>query len=207
MKIKYFIFTLIGICIFPFVAHADCDYQRQAELSRLASNVKISYSYEIVNNLPKFKVNIINLTNDIYISDGISNYYNQEIELSYNSGESQTYTIYSNDQNCYGDFLTKKYINLPHYNSYHNTEECQLNPNFKYCQMWGDFKITTTQFQNELTQYKTEIENNEKTEINKISIFIDAILTILKTNKIMIIILLIISIITITCSIVTKKRR
>ena len=52
--IKYVVFTFICMIFVPLVSYADCDYQREAELSRIASNVQINYTYEIAGALHRF---------------------------------------------------------------------------------------------------------------------------------------------------------
>ena len=67
-KIKYVLFTLICMCVTPLITHAECDYQRQAELARLASNVQLTYTY---NSDSGFQVIMTNLTSDLY---AVNNY-------------------------------------------------------------------------------------------------------------------------------------
>ena len=64
---KYLLVFLGSLFLFPLVSNAECSYERQAELSKIASNVQFSYTYEVVEGTPQFNVNIINLTNDIYV--------------------------------------------------------------------------------------------------------------------------------------------
>ena len=65
MRVKYVICALICMCVTPTFVHAKCDYQRQAELSRIASNVQVAYTYDSV----EFTVFVSNLTSDLYITD------------------------------------------------------------------------------------------------------------------------------------------
>ena len=65
-QIKYVIFALMCMCVTPLITHAECDYQRKAELSRMASNVQFSYTYD--ENID-FTVNITNIIDDIYVSN------------------------------------------------------------------------------------------------------------------------------------------
>ena len=64
---KYLIFFIICFFLNPIISNAECSYERQAELSKIASNVQIAYSYENDMGNPVFSVNIINITNDIYV--------------------------------------------------------------------------------------------------------------------------------------------
>ena len=160
-KIFYIIFVFI--CMTPFITKvsADCDYQRLAELSKIANNVKLSYNYDSNAN---FTVTLTNLTNDIYVT-----YYNPgtlgtvmlsgatEQNVNVGAGTTLTFDIYSSDPNCSGKKLVTKYISTPFYNYYSTYDECKENPNFKYCQRWLNVWLTNSQFENEFVKYKQDI--------------------------------------------------
>lgn len=155
--------------IFPLGAQADCSYERQAELSRVASNVQFSYSYEMVDKNPIFTVNITNITNDIYIVDNYGRSYRGEGEKNaiYQSGDEITFTIFSNDSNCGNYSILKQYLTIPNYNSYSLDPICKEIPNFKYCSMWLDNEgINYDTFASEADKYKAEknANNNEENE-------------------------------------------
>lgn len=146
--------------ISPLITHAECSYERQAELSRIASNVQFSYNYEMVDGYPKFTVNINNLTNDIYIKEnslGQTIYGSGEKQLNYsNNGMNISFDIYSNDQNCRGDKLLTQYITLPKYNFFSTSDECKKYPNFQFCAMWLNTTITVDQFNDALKAYRNQ---------------------------------------------------
>ena len=174
---KKLLFTLVLFLWTPLV-HAQCDYTRGAELSKLASNVKISYTYDTSSN---FNVVLTNITNDIYVTDNYgTQFYNFESNKTYYSGEKLSFSIYSNDNNCKGELLLTKYLSLPSYNVYYNTAECAENPDFKYCQKWGDLKLKSGEFDTALTAYKTA--NELKNTTIKLSLW-DAILNVYDENK------------------------
>ena len=176
---KYILVTIGIMFIIPFTVKADCSYEREAELSRIAANVQFSYTYTVdENGEPIFTVNINNLTNDIYVKDSTGSGLFQPVisgtgekKLSYAAGSSVTFDIYSNDSSCYGEKLSSMYVNLPQFNYYSTNEECQKYPDFKYCQVWLNTSITPTQFQNELTQYQGQIDDQTNT-IKKQSIWV-----------------------------------
>lgn len=214
-QIKYVIFALICMCVTPLITHAECDYQRQAELSRLASNVQFSYNYSMSEGLV-FTLYINNLTDDIYIVDSYGQRFSgagEKIVLyspsrvsGFQSGDQVRYEIYSNDSNCSGSLLMTKYVNFPVFNTYSNLDECKQNPNFKYCQIWlNTNSLTYEQFVNELnaTQSSTTAEAEELDQ----SIF-DEILTFLNRPSIIIVgsILLILVLISVFIYILGKSR-
>ena len=165
-QIKYVLFTLICMCVTPLITHAECDYQRQAELSRLASNVQFNYTYNILDSVA-FNLYVTNLTNDIYVVDSYGNYFVGEGEKSltystlnipsFSDGASVTYQIFSNDNNCKNELLMTKTINFPHYNPLSKLSECTANPGFRYCQVWQNINsVSMSQFEQELSKYTQE---------------------------------------------------
>ena len=184
-QIKYVFFALICMCVTPLITHAECDYQRQAELSRLASNVQFSYNYDSNMN---FTINITNVTDDIYVSylnpstlSYESLYGAGEKNIQVVSGTSLKFVIYSNDHNCPGEELMTKYITTPNYNVFSNYDECKQYPNFKYCQVWLSTSITHEQFQSEFNNYTKSVESNKKSQVDK-SAFWDEIVTFFEDN-------------------------
>jgi hypothetical protein len=186
-KIKYVLLLFVFMGVFPLMTHAECDYQREAELSRIASNVQVSYSYDENAN---FTVTVNNITNDIYLTNG----YNQTISgvneytQTTTSGVTIEYNIYSNDNNCKGEFITSKYVTTPTYNAFADYDECKMYPEFKYCQKWSAISLTYKEFQDALQKYKTSKVANNTVSQKKDSI-LDKALSILNEQKIMIIII------------------
>lgn len=204
-QIKYVIFALICMCVTPLITHAECDYQRLAELSRLASNVQLSYTYSEESG---FQITMTNLTNDLYAT----NIYGQRIDggaervFEAVSG-SYNYDIYSNDSNCPGEFLLRKSINLPVRNSYSYYDECKQYPNFKYCQMWSNISVTHEQFMEELNQYKGNVEEmKDQLTTEKVSIF-DTLLEVLGANWFMFVFLGVVVLLTLIIFFVKKKHK
>ena len=159
---------------FPLNVHASCDYERQAELSRIASNVQINYSYEVGWGAGAFfTAYITNVTNDIYITDNYAHRFsgNKEGSASYLAGSKVEYTIYSNDSSCYGEKIVTQYLDIPHYNSYSQSDDCKENPNFKYCQLWDYVIVDTAQFKEELEKYKQAKQSDEQGEEETIGVF------------------------------------
>lgn len=136
-KTKYVLFLII-VCLFPNVVHADCSYERMAELSRIASNVQFSYDYEFVDNTVKYYVNITNVTNDIYIIDSEDNEFRlkKEFYREYSFLNKVDFSIYSNDSSCRGEKILDKHISFPYYNEFSMLPECKEYPDFPLCGTW-----------------------------------------------------------------------
>ena len=171
MKRGYYSLVLFFcMFIFPTFVHAECSYERTAELSRIASNVQLSYNYKLEYGL-EYDVHITNLTSDVYAMDNFGNvftgntditkHYSHDDDVSFYSGDTIYYNIYSNDDNCKGEYLLKKYITLSNYNEYSTFPECMKYPDFKYCQKWISSRgIDSEIFKEELKKYSSTISND-----------------------------------------------
>ena len=171
MKTKFLYLVLFLGCFlaFPLVGNAECSYERQAELSRIAANVKFSYVYE-ANYLEDGHIEIptqiiiTNLTNDIYLQE-TGSLFNQRVSgngekiLNSTIGSQTTFNIYSNDNNCKNELLMTQSINIPSYNYFSTSDECKDNPEFYLCPLWMNTTgITSEKFNAELKKYKAEQE-------------------------------------------------
>lgn len=185
-QIKYVIFTLICMCVTPLITHAECDYQRQAELARLASNVQLTYTY---NSNSGFQVIMTNLTSDLYAVDDYGKRINGGGEKIFESSSGTVnFDIYATDRSCSGKLVTKS-INLPSINVYSYYDECKQYPNFKYCQLWGEFSVTNDQFTKELESYKEEVDESLTSADSGNSEVLEIILETLSNNAFMFIFL------------------
>ena len=154
------------LILFPSVVFArnssGCDYKLFANLKKLASNVNISYTYKIVDDVAYFDVTLSNIQNDMYFIDSFSGniyYYNNtsngEITIrDYPSGN-YVYTFFSNNSDCFDEVLVKKRINLPYYNPYYKYDECYGNENYKLCQRWTKYDGSYFDFLNSVKKYET----------------------------------------------------
>ncbi|MCI9110464.1 MAG: hypothetical protein HFH47_01475 [Bacilli bacterium] len=173
---KYLIIFVACFFLFPLASNAQCSYERQAELSKIASNVKFSYTYDVIENEPHFSIAITNLTNDIYIRDDNFNHYINgvgEINLKYDiDGIAIQFDIYSNDVNCKAEKILTKYINLPNYNRYNQFSECTEEPDFKYCEIWSNTNsIDEAEFRKQIFEYshsqKKNVPQENKTNLSE----------------------------------------
>ena len=204
-QIKYMLCVLICMCVTPTFVHAKCDYQRQAELSRIASNVQVAYTFDSV----EFTVFVSNLTSDLYITDSYGKeYYGDDKEKVFKFASGTiNFDIYSNDPNCHGEELLRKSITLPTINSFARSPECNQYPNFKYCQNWGELAISDEQFYSEFNKYKQELSQKVLTNANGHIDILDNILDIIDNNKYMIIFLGIVGGVTLIVIFIKKKLR
>lgn len=202
-NLKYYVFTIICIIMFPIIGHAECSYERQAELSRIASNVQLSYTYDETNG---FIIYMTNLTSDLYAEDSHGKKINGGQEYSESAASSSySYVIYSNDSNCYGDKLVTKSITIPTLNAFSFSDECKAYPNFKYCQKWGSFDLTSDQFEQALNKYKGEVEKKRKTTVESENVW-KIILNVLSENVFVICFLCISAIIAIVIKLIYSRK-
>lgn len=158
-RIKYLLFMIFCLFFSPLVIFAQCDNQRLSELNKLASNVQFSYTYTLdQNQKPVFTIHMNNLTDDIYVLDGYGNIYSGagEKNIPALDGEEFEYTFYSNDVNCRDDKIVTRYFKLPFYNELYGSSQCKENPQFKYCNLWGETLVTNEEFIAQYNDYKNE---------------------------------------------------
>lgn len=171
-RVRYLLFFVFCMFLYPLVTEAECSYERISELSKMASNVQLSYTYELKQTI-EYDVHITNLTNDLYAIDSIGYViYTNDVSLHYvyderklfHPGDTISYKIYSNDENCKDEYIMTKYITLPNYNRFALSNECKKYPGFKYCSLWDNSNVSYKEFYDELNDYKT---NFTKDNIDK----------------------------------------
>ena len=187
--VNYFLVLVFCLFVSPLVSYASCDDSRLAELSKIASNVQFSYSYDVVLNRPEFKVNMSNITSDIYVVDSFENVFTGfEASYGYQFINTITYDIYSNDINCQGEKLMSKSVNIPSYNKYSMYKECEDHRDLALCQVWAYYE-----FENDDIFYNIIKESNKikkatdiKKDTNNNS-FLDDIIDFIMSNLFVII--------------------
>lgn len=189
----------------------ECSYEKQVELNNQASTVKATYEeVEIDTGETKsyvdpetglidteiqeavkvkgFKVNIMNITNDIMVKvDGNSYYYsdtnNGTLTLSAKTADVvRTYDvkISAYGGGCAAEELRAITLVTPMYNDYSELNFCKENPDFEYCQEYVTTPVNDNldEFLNKANSYSgVEEQKNEKKEDKK------SIVDILKENK------------------------
>lgn len=164
---------LVGVILaflFLFVpnyadAESACSYSEQAELNNIASNVKATYDVadiymgkavnmeeegapEVDWFVKGLKINILNITEDIYIKlinqntkeektyrhtdteEGLIAFETADVENVVN----YTIEVYAAKYACAGELIRKIEFLTPQYNSYSELEVCSTYPDFYYCQ-------------------------------------------------------------------------
>ncbi len=164
-RYRCIILFIICMMLLPNISKAECNYERQAELSRIASNIQLNYSYEMNEGYPKFTIHITNASDDIYLKDEEDNIYIGNSEYNINSlSSNNVYNIYSNDDNCKDEFLLSQYINLPSYNMFSGYDECKKYPNIDVCSLWGGPKAESEyDFYEKIKEYENtlnKVSNN-----------------------------------------------
>lgn len=180
MNKRSILFLLVILFLFPIKVSAECSSERIAELSKIAQNINLSYTYEIGEEDALFKVTASNLTNDIYLVSEdeditVSGVNDKTIDKTFESGTNLNFVVYSNDNSCKGKALTNKYISLPYYNIYSNYGVCKEYPEHEYCKRWYDSsKISRSEFEQALADHSDDIMNEEESKtVKKDKSFLD----------------------------------
>lgn len=178
---RYILFILF--LIIPFnvlaVSKTSCNYSLVAKLKGLANNVNITYSYEINNDMVKYSIELVNISEDIYFIDNNTKnkyYYsdtiNGSIKLNGYSSGNVRYTFYSNNSDCMNEKLVVKNVNLPYYNKFYKYDECIGIEEFNLCKKWIKYDGFYDDFVRSVNEYKSSLINNDiDNKVSNVSIF------------------------------------
>lgn len=187
MKTKYLIVAILSIFLFISPTKAEqCDSDDIARLKNLAEHVDVSYTImnaftvtyyeeEPITYKDRYKIQLLNLTNEIYglIKEGNyqRNFTAENPVLEQVSPGSIEITIYSS--NC-GKKLKTINLLLPYYNYNYNEEECK-NLDIEVCKEWTLNYISRDKYQREIekmhqndSKIKTTIKDILKNNITYI---------------------------------------
>ena len=156
-KILFFVIALLSPMIVNAASCSDVEY---ANVSKLASNVKLSYEYKIdENNNITYIITFTNLTSDMRILDNklvkIYQGFRTGGDFSHisNVGGSYNYEIYS--IKC-GAKLTNKTIHIPNYNKLAIDKRCNGLEEYNVCNRWSDYTADEEKFEKDLKAAKED---------------------------------------------------
>lgn len=181
MKHVYQLILLITLSLVGIIgvsaeeADGTCDYAKQNELNKIASNIKVSYEVSPEPDL-YFTVNIFNLTEDVYIVVSDDNTrarteYNYTEEnkgnISIRSDEIYkkvefTIEVFPRYVSCANNNLRNITISTPRFNPYYSSYLCDDIKEYSLCQKWSDFEISFEDFKKRIDEYKISLTKEEE---------------------------------------------
>ena len=167
-----FSITLFLMVFLPYKVNALCSDSEIIRLQNIAKN--INYSYEYDETEEKFSITFTNLNDEIIIrSSTTGRSYNGIKEIKINDFISGNYkfNIYAKDNKCTKDILATKYIELPYYNVFYNSELCDGINNYSYCQKWQKNSVSYDVWYSKVTKYRNSIKEVKKEEIDNSGLF------------------------------------
>ncbi len=161
---RIFTITLIILCLLliPKVKASSCDDADIVRLTKIATNVNFSYTYQEYKDSVLFTINLSNMNSEIYLKDFEHNKtyrYNGEIvnhATGYKDNQTVRFDIYSTK--C-KELLFTNYVNLPPYNSYYDDPLCEGISTYYLCQKWSYVSLNYNGFKAKIEEYKKEINN------------------------------------------------
>lgn len=155
-----------------------CDYTELATIRKKASQVNITSDFEELEDSVTYTITIYNLQPSQYVVDTTTGkrymYGNtgsedsSEIVLTdIQKPGMYKFLVYSTENTCNDDALNTLFVNLPTYNKYYKDPLCEGIENYKLCQRWFGTSITYAQFQKDIADYKTYLNNRPKEEEEK----------------------------------------
>ena len=215
------LFLLAIVLFIPHVVSAAslCSYSEQAELNNIVGNVKATYEAvdvylgktldidngkdvpdEIDDYTRGLKINILNITDDIYVKVTSKND-NKEYTFKYSDTDNgvaeitttdveelNTYTIevFSNKYACVGERYRIFELQTPMYNFYSKLQICADNPNYYYCQEFIPTEnVNATYFYENIEKYAQK-EDVVTPEEEKTKNFLDKLKEFYENNKLII---------------------
>lgn len=161
MKKYIFIFALIILILIPINIKANCNYEDQSALNKLASHVNYDYEY-VGGNF--FNVTISNVTNDLkllYNNKYYTNLNGKVVLYNLKNNDENNIIIYSTESSrCPNISIRTLYIKLPYYNQYSEREECKEYSSFDVCSKFVKKQISQDEFEQaiEKKELQEEIE-------------------------------------------------
>ena len=166
------------LCLLLFIVNIDivnassCDSADIERLRVLASNVTYNSDYigdtDMTVSSQTYNVSFVGLTNELYIANIYGGMRvdsdSQVIQL-----QSGTTTLEVYSRNCDNKRLKTITIELPKYNEYSLLEECDdiLDDDLYVCDPWYQGEITDTSFEEVINDYNLELEESNKTTLDK----------------------------------------
>ncbi|HOZ53724.1 MAG TPA: hypothetical protein PKY25_00060 [Bacilli bacterium] len=139
---KKVILTLIMFLVFGFTIKAECTDAVYASLVFEAK--ELEYNYSIYDTglkeeypLMRYRIIVSNITPNLLVQYGDDNTTitsRNNVITNLMPGQAYFFSITGSlTSECPGRDLSSKYVTLPEYNAYINTDECIESPEFKYC--------------------------------------------------------------------------
>lgn len=139
---KKLIIILLMFFVYLISISAECTDSAYANLVFEAKELEYNYvlydtGLETKYPLMRYRMTVNNITSNLLVRYGeegtIITTRNNTIS-NLKPGETQFFSIVGSASSaCPGRELSSKYITLPDYNGYINTDECKESPEFKYC--------------------------------------------------------------------------
>ena len=129
--------VLIVLSFLPFLIKAkECDWSEKSFEKNLAANIGWSYEYYTKNNKMYFDITATNIYEDLYIvNDDTKEKYSGSEVVVRNVSDNQKLHFLVYSKIC-EEQVADKYITLPVYNPYHDTEYCKGISEFSLCSKW-----------------------------------------------------------------------
>ena len=173
---KKILIAILTVILFIPYLKADCDYQSEVRLGKLASSITYEYKYDKTHN--NFTLTLYNVSDELYIT------YNQRIiapkdgKVTINNLNQGTYLslpVEALKGSCNGSLMTL-YIILPHFNKYYNSVECKDYVNkLKICtDEFLSYEPNDELLTSNINNYLNGIKNNEiKDDTNQTITIVD----------------------------------
>ena len=223
MNKKVIILMITFLIVFlPSKVNASniCNTTKYDNLKKEAYQIQFNYELKFdKGHNPYFELTAYNVSPDIIIIFDGNEYVgdkNNQIKFlnAFESGKKYEMKMYGGtDTSCAEQYIYKKTVEFPKYNSYSERDECIEYEEFPLCNKWYKGEITDDNyFEEKLEEYKKSLEKGEeKKEVIKEKSIIDQIIDFYLNNLIitvpLTILFVLVIIVIIIRKIIRKKKR
>lgn len=179
-KILLFVFITL---IFVQNVYAECDYNNEVELTKLASKINYDYEYDKEHNT--FTYHIYNVNDRLYLMNNSMMIKPEDNKVTiYNVKEGEYLNLpVKSLESCYESLMTL-YIIVPYFNEFYNSAECKgYEDKLKICKdEFLSFNPDINILNDAIYNYNNSISNTkvEQKEEQKITL-VDKLETFAKT--------------------------
>lgn len=165
---KIIFILLLNIIFIPFLK-ADCDYQNEVRLGKLASSITYEYKYDKIHN--NFTLTLYNVNDELYITYNLKVLVPTNNTITINNINEGTYLslpVEALKGSCNGSLMTL-YIILPYYNKYYNSTRCEEYKNkLKICtDEFLSYEPNDELLESNINNYLNTISNKDEIEDTK----------------------------------------
>lgn len=177
---RLFISIIFLLVLLPVTINAECDYEKNVELNKLAG--KITYETSYSKSTKKFSVTFYNVyLGELYLRYGNKLYHpdrnGETVIENVSQGTVVDALVLASDSECSAGLLTI-YVKIPFYNDYYKSIDCTGYENLLVCSsQFLDYEVTPQIFMDAIKNYNDKlnykVEKPDDKDKNIVTLVVD----------------------------------